>query len=477
MLNDPHGVLVCCSRDDRDTAAHAEFEAVLRGRPILSPIGRATRGCARKGIARTTRALVLIASLWDFAALANAASPDPLAVAFGTRPALWGVQLSPDGSKISFLQMHSQDLAILTVLDLTTEKANVALASTPDGFDIQWCDWANNERLLCGFDAVAKQGWDAYGVTRLVAINADGSQMKVLLQRKLWDEFAQFQDRVVDWLVDDPKRVLVIIPSRKGATLNPLDIYSGGTGLAIDKQAGFVTWVSDNRGSPRLHRYVGEDQIRWEYRLAGERKWRLLDRAKMTDLDHDYYPLGFGEESNRLLVVKPHDGRLALWSEDLTGGSEDELVFSDPGVDVGGVLRLGKFKRIVAVGYSTDRWQFHFFDALIEKISSVLAEHIEGKEISVTDESWDGRYYIIFAYSDRDPGTYYRFDVQKAQLLRIAPKYPQLESKSLAPMSPIRYPARDGTQIPGYLTLPSGATEHPLPAVILPHGGPEYLDY
>jgi len=429
------------------------------------------------GIARTARALALIASLCGFAALANAASPDPLAVAFGTMPALWGVQLSPDGSKISFLQMHPQDLAILTILDLTTGKANLALASTPDGFDIQWCDWANNERLLCGFDAVAKQGWEAYGVTRLVAVNADGSQMKVLLQSKLADEFAQFQDRVVDWLVDDPKHVLVIMPSRKGATLNPLDIYSGSTGSAVEKHGGFVGWISDNRGSARLYWYMSEDQFRWKYRLAGEGKWRLLDRAKMTDLDHDYEPLGFGEDPNRLLVLKPHDGRLALWSEDLTGETDDELVFSHPDVDVGGVAQLGKFKRIVAVGYWTDRAHFHFFDATVEKITNVLIEHMEGKAISVIDESWDRRYYLILAYSDRDPGTYYRFDLQKAQLLQIATTHPLLESKSLAPMSPIHYRARDGTQIPGYLTLPSGASERPLPAVILPHGGPGSRDY
>jgi hypothetical protein len=241
-------------------------------------------------------------------------------------PELWGVRMSPDGSKVSLLQMHPNDLPILRVFDLATGKVNIALASTKDEFDIQWCDWANNERLLCGFAAVAK-GWDAFGVTRLVAVNADGSAMKVLLQRKLRNEFAQFQDQVVDWLVDDPKRVLVVMPNNKGATLNPLDIYSGGTDSAIERHSGFVSWVSDGRGSARLYSYVTEDQIRWSYRLSGKRKWHLLDKAKMSDLDHDFSPIGFGEDPDRLLVFKPHEGRLALWSVDLKKEEEDDSFF------------------------------------------------------------------------------------------------------------------------------------------------------
>jgi len=79
--------------------------------------------------------------------------------------------------------------------------------------------------------------------------------------------------------------------------------------------------------------------------------------------------------------------------------------------------------------------------------------------------------------SDRDPGIFYRFDVQEKQLLRIAAQYPLLESQSLASVKPIRYTARDGAEVPGYLTVPAAGGEDALPTVILPHGGPESRDY
>ena len=39
-------------------------------------------------------------------------------------------------------------------------------------------------------------------------------------------------------------------------------------------------------------------------------------------------------------------------------------------------------------------------------------------------------------------------------------------------MQPIRYQARDGREIPGYLVTPKGVAAEKLPTVIVPHGGP-----
>ena len=39
------------------------------------------------------------------------------------------------------------------------------------------------------------------------------------------------------------------------------------------------------------------------------------------------------------------------------------------------------------------------------------------------------------------------------------------------------FKARDGTQIPAYLTLPPGSEGKKLPLVVLPHGGPESRDW
>jgi hypothetical protein len=168
--------------------------------------------------------LLLCISVLD----ARADAPDSTAVAFGTMPALWSVQISPDGSKMVLLKMHDLDLPVAIVFDFSSAEASPVLASEKDRFDIEWCEWANDERLLCGLFAVHREASLMYGVTRLVAVNADGSDMKVLMQRRLEKIRTQFQDRIVDWLPDDPEHVLIQKPDQRGSGVSRLDIYSGG---------------------------------------------------------------------------------------------------------------------------------------------------------------------------------------------------------------------------------------------------------
>jgi len=425
-------------------------------------------------------------SRWLFAlcfSLCVSASPlradtrDPVAVAFGTISALWGVRMSPDGSKLSYLQMHAQDLPIAVVLDTRSGNLHLAIASVEGKFDVEWCDWANNERLLCGFTGIAHDAHVLYPVTRLVAVDADGSDMRVLLQRKLRDERTQFQDQIVDWLADDPKHVLVAMPSSRGFGVSRLDVYSGKTRPEIRDRDGIRGWLSDGRGTPRLRLYQSERKNKWSYRRAGESKWRVLHESEPTAQEIAYQPVGFGLDPNRLFVIKPHEGRLALWAEDLGAERKSELVFAHPEVDVGGPLFLGKFGRMVAIGYSTDTPRLHFFDEDIERISEAISASYPEQVVNVLDESWDRGYYVVHIGSDRDPGAYYLLDTENRKLSRVSYQYPELKGRRLAPMKPIHYAARDGIEIPAYLTLPPEAPEVGLPAVILPHGGPTARDY
>jgi dipeptidyl aminopeptidase/acylaminoacyl peptidase len=427
------------------------------------------------GIERFIRSIVLCLCIPTLAAGAD--SRDPLAVAFGTMPALWGVQISPDGGKIVFLKMHADDIPIAVVFDLARGKSRVVLASEKDRFELSWCEWANEERLLCGYYAIHRDAHDRYSVTRLVAVDADGTDVKVLMQNRLEQSFTQYQDQIVDWLPDDPKHVLIEKPDRGGSGVSKLDVYSGKLRTAERVRSSVYGWMTDGRGDPRLRFLIGDRDYRWQYRLVGEKKWRPLHEWEHADIEEAYQPIGFGDDPNLLLVLKPHQGRIALWSEDLARDREARVVFSHSEVDVGGSLRLGKFRRVVAIGYSTDRNHLHFFDPDIEKITDKIGVLFPGQEVTVADESWDRRFYLVHISSDTSPGSLYRFDTRVNQLALISAQYPKLEGVALSAMTPMRYEARDGTPIPGYLTMPASAPEGPMPAVVLPHGGPQSRDY
>jgi dipeptidyl aminopeptidase/acylaminoacyl peptidase len=56
------------------------------------------------------------------------------------------------------------------------------------------------------------------------------------------------------------------------------------------------------------------------------------------------------------------------------------------------------------------------------------------------------------------------------------PTYPGLTEADLGEMKPYDYAARDGLRIPAYITLPPGRAPKNLPAVVMPHGGPDARD-
>jgi dipeptidyl aminopeptidase/acylaminoacyl peptidase len=151
-------------------------------------------------------------------------------------------------------------------------------------------------------------------------------------------------------------------------------------------------------------------------------------------------------------------------------------VYAHPTLDVAGGRTLGKNNRLVGVTYVDDRPHMHFFDRRIEKIGAELGASFPGSAVSVFDEDWAQRYYLVFVSGATNPGTYYRFDSQTRVLARIARTYPALADRELAPMREIRYRAADGVEVPAYLTLPRAGADK-APAIVLPHGGPASPDY
>ncbi|MEM9176539.1 MAG: hypothetical protein AAGC67_15050, partial [Myxococcota bacterium] len=68
---------------------------------------------------------------------------DTAASYFGKRDGVWGMRMSPDGTKVSFLRNHAEDFPIAMVIDLTTGKPKLILASDQKkGMYLERCRWA-----------------------------------------------------------------------------------------------------------------------------------------------------------------------------------------------------------------------------------------------------------------------------------------------------------------------------------------------
>ena len=132
---------------------------------------------------------------------------------------------------------------------------------------------------------------------------------------------------------------------------------------------------------------------------------------------------------------------------------------------------------MIGVSYATERRQANYFDENLARIARQLSLALPGSPlIDFIGASDDESRLLIRAGSDTDAGTYYVLDRATRNLTRLMRSRPELDDVRLADMRAITYRAADGTEVPGYLTLPRGGTGRGLPAIVMPHGGPSARD-
>ncbi len=442
-----------------------------------------------------------------FVALIGTASADTppnfdAAAAFGARPSIFDLKLSPDGKSVAYVSAGPGQGAIVYTRALTGDtKPRVVMTAAGKPDRIRGCHWISSERLVCSIYIIVRdpQSLMLTYVERPVAVDANGGNPKILSKRTSpytagvdWDGGA-----IIDWLPDQDGSVLisrVTLPdlhlgSKIGSTDVGLGVDQLDTRNLAAKQLEIPNrkaeqYISDGRGNIRIleitdtnEGYYERSTISYLYRLKGSREWTPL--SKYDYLHHEgFRPVAVDPTLDVAYGFKKKDGRIALYTVALDGSMKETLVYARDDVDIDETARIGRRQRVVGVHYSTDYPHIHYTDPAIEALTASISRALPTHPaLEVIDSSVDENKLLIFAGSDTDAGVYYIFDRTTHELATFLVARDPLEGVKLATVKPVTYPATDGTQIPAYLTLPPGVTSPKgLPAVVMPHGGPDARD-
>ena len=151
------------------------------------------------------------AYLWPALAAGLAASlagaePAPIA-AFAARAAVEGVAVSTDGRYLATIQtVHGKGGVVVRERLAGPTAQGHGVLGEPDGFRITWCHFASGTRLLCGLRGMARDVGFVYSGTRLVAVDVDGKNPKVLVQNNIVAQ-GQYQDEILSWNPGPPDTV------------------------------------------------------------------------------------------------------------------------------------------------------------------------------------------------------------------------------------------------------------------------------
>lgn len=384
--------------------------------------------------------------------------------------------LSPDGNKVAYIT-RADGKRVLVVLDLVNKTRTGLMAATVETFEISYCRFKNDERILCGFRGTAFQQGQPYPVSRLVAVDVSGGKKPRVLVQNGSQGTSQFQDEIMDWQIDDPEHVLIELSSDRDVfpAVHSLDVYTGLTSVVQRARFPILNWKTDKSGVVRFG--SGLDEKAKKYYITRESKgdsWRTLGKWEIGE--SDFTVLGFGPAPATLLVSATHNGRDAIFEMDLTEKSDRQLLFANSEVDVDGPIYWPYDNRIVGFSYETDRVRRKFIDEEAKSIYDSLDAALPGADNYVMSSSRDGKKLLVRSEADVRPPNYHILDVTTSKMLRIGSQNAALAQSPLSPMKPVRIKAPDGVVLPGYLTLPLDSTGKKVPMVVYPHGGPASRD-
>ncbi len=426
------------------------------------------------------------------------ANANEMAKKFGTMPAVRDISLSPDGTNIAFISPGPGTYTDLYTINVENggEPFRVMSASgEPE--HLQWCGWVSNERLACRLGGLEKKAGEIYAFGTLFAIDANGknSRMLTLEKNDRTITYSLGSGSIIDWLPEEDNIVLMsryhpeeavigsrIAKQRFGHAVERIDTRTGKSKFIERPSEEAIEFITDGEGNVRIKGVrnklgateLDSGRIKYFYR-TGDGDWTDLAELNYSERS-GFNPYAVNAAENTVLGFAPVDGRQALVALSLDGNNERSVLVKHDAVDVDGLIQIGRKNRVVGASYATEYRHGVYFDDSLKKLANALGKALGGKSINFYDASLDETKLLISAESDTDPGQYFLFDRDSKQLRPLLGVRPQVEDVTLAQVKPITYAARDGTQIPGYLTVPVGQDAKNLPAIVMPHGGPEARD-
>ena len=421
---------------------------------------------------------------------------------FGVRETILDISLSPSGNQIAYIAPAGPSTEAVFVIDLIKGGEPVPISQfTEEEAKLTNCDWANEQRLVCELTGILMDAGTPIGFSRMFAIGVDGKDAKLLTDGRSLRELGFRQnggDIVALDLPDSEDDILMTRQWLPESTVNTR-IANEEEGLGVDRvnvttgrrskyerpDSDAISYIADETGEIRLKvRQPVESggmlssRRLFYFREAGKTSWQLLSKVTVDSQTYSgLYPVAIDATRNQAYAFAQQEGHEAVFAIPLREDAEPVLVAKQDNADLDRLLRIGRNRRVVGASYATERRHNIYFDPELERLSAGFQKALPGQPVvTFIGANTDETKLMLVASSDTDPGMTYLFDKTTRALEPLLPLRSYLEDRKLAEMKPVTFPAADGTQIPGYLTLPIGSSGKDIPAIVLPHGGPSSRD-
>ncbi|MDR3528708.1 MAG: S9 family peptidase [Rhizomicrobium sp.] len=419
------------------------------------------------------------------ASLAQSPAKPPIE-AFATLPTASSPSLSPDGSHLALIQVYS-GRPVAAIWKLGETKPQLVIPYN-DGF-IVGAVWANNHRILITVNMNARVlGDDVNPWFRTVSIDTDSRETANMFSDQVEArDYNYSASNVVDLAANDPDHIYMSLYAGAGMvagdyekprnTIFRVDINTGRSRYVERGGRHTVDWVMDGNGAIVARQDQTENPLLDHILVySPDKDWREIATTDASG-GHGYGIYGLSEDGKALAISTDSSSAetRGLSQMSLADGKVSELFFN-PKFDVSSALTEPWSGRVIGASFTTHLPHFHYFSAPLQAMQSELESNFPGNSVHAL--TWDlARKKVMFSVDGPvTPPTFYLSDLENHTVQRVARSYPALPASDLGQIRFYAYAARDGLEIPAYLTLPPGKEAKNLPVVILPHGGPRARD-
>ena len=402
--------------------------------------------------------------------------------AFAALESFSNARISPSGDKLAYYVVLDGKREIFVQ---NIDGTNPMKVPPPKDANFFAFYWGSDDLLILQTQmakVVARFGPDVITQTRVLSVNLKNGEFnwlgKPAIKKRSNDkEYASQLERIVDFLPDDPDHILIGLDLDLDvrSEVYRVNIHNGKRKLVKEDRRGIQRWYTDANSEVRLG-YGFEGERRFAYFKNSQGEWSELDDIRWAD---NYEPYRFGDDTNQLLVRGLTDnGTYGLFELDISSGEIVREVFAHSEVDIEGTISHPITRQFAGIQYTKDYDRVEYYDPELKQVQKIIDKALPNTVNAILNRATQKNWYLISARSDTDPGAYYILDRDGGQLFFVASARANIDPAEMAPVSPVTIPARDGTSVPGYLTLPKtrATSGEPGPAIVLPHGGPHARD-
>lgn len=375
--------------------------------------------------------------------------------------------LSPDGTRVLF---RNRAGGVERVAHRAVAGGKIDGFAVPEQVDLNWIRWAGNGHILASIGRrTLFDNQEAYksvlllhdvttGATNVVSregqglegddvlfVDPDGRYLLLSIQRSIYD-----------W----PSVFRVSLPDGKMTEI-------------VRQRAPIWEWYADDAGIVRAGVGWEGRKVRYYYRKTGEEDFKLIGAIRPDDEDahFDIAKVVTGSDEGYVLSDEK-TGRQALYKFNYRTREIGALVYGSDTYDIDEYWLTSDGSKLEGVSFTDDRDRVIWFDADAKALQARIDRAVPDQQAWVTSRSRDQNRMLILGTAPDDPGVYYLLDRKTREMAILAARQHGLPPETLAVTKAVRYQARDGTEIPAFLTLPKGREAKGLPLIVYPHGGP-----